>query len=64
MSANRSVPAPVSTNERFVRLAVGLVAACGIRSYGQAWCWGSDEFGELGDGTTGLRRFPVQVMDP
>ncbi|MFN2421268.1 MAG: hypothetical protein ABR527_07790 [Gemmatimonadota bacterium] len=34
------------------------------RNDGQAWCWGSDEFGELGDGATGLRRIPVQVMEP
>jgi alpha-tubulin suppressor-like RCC1 family protein len=46
--ADRSVPTPVATTERFVRIVLGRVAGCGIRSDGQAWCWGNNEFGELG----------------
>jgi alpha-tubulin suppressor-like RCC1 family protein len=47
---NRPLPTPVATTERFVRIVLGRVAACGIRSDGQAWCWGNNEFGELGGG--------------
>jgi alpha-tubulin suppressor-like RCC1 family protein len=35
--------------------------ACAIRDDGTAWCWGRNDFGQLGDGTTEDRTSPVQV---
>lgn len=35
--------------------------ACGIRTDGTAWCWGSSGLGPVADGTTDLRTTPVQV---
>lgn len=34
---------------------------CGLTSSGEAWCWGDNEVGAVGDGTTGGRRMPVLV---
>jgi alpha-tubulin suppressor-like RCC1 family protein len=34
---------------------------CAIRDDGTAWCWGRNDFGQLGDGTTVDRGAPVQV---
>lgn len=34
---------------------------CAIRSDGRLWCWGSNQSGQLGDGTTTYRSSPVQV---
>jgi hypothetical protein len=34
----------------FTAVSVGLSTACAIRPGGEARCWGSDEFGQLGDG--------------
>jgi alpha-tubulin suppressor-like RCC1 family protein len=35
--------------------------SCGLTSSGEAWCWGDNEVGAVGDGATGGRRTPVAV---
>jgi alpha-tubulin suppressor-like RCC1 family protein len=35
---------------------------CAVRSDGTAWCWGHNEYGKLGDGTTTSRAQPVRVV--
>lgn len=42
-------------------LAVGSEHACLLSGTGEVWCWGRNEEGELGDGTTVDRARPVQV---
>ncbi|HZI29560.1 MAG TPA: Ig-like domain-containing protein [Gemmatimonadaceae bacterium] len=34
---------------------------CGLTSSGEAWCWGDNDVGAVGDGTIGGRRLPVAV---
>src|SRR5678816_52250 len=36
-------------------------STCGLTTAGTAYCWGSNEFGELGDGTRTTRLRPVAV---
>jgi alpha-tubulin suppressor-like RCC1 family protein len=45
-------------------LGAGVSHACAIRDDGTAWCWGNNNFGQLGDGTTTARTAPVQVTAP
>jgi alpha-tubulin suppressor-like RCC1 family protein len=47
-------------------VSAGHQHACARRADSTVWCWGDDEFGQLGDGTTGdlathLRLSPVRV---
>jgi alpha-tubulin suppressor-like RCC1 family protein len=61
-SEPRTAPVQVETDLRFRSLAAGIgTYACGIASEpsGSAWCWGSNEFGQLGDGTQQDRLAPV-----
>lgn len=46
---------------RFTSLSVGGVQACGLTSDGRGFCWGHNESGQLGDGTTSDRSAPVGV---
>ena len=66
------VPTPVSGGLSFVMLATGirivqatgLIGAahtCGITTTGTAYCWGSNDLGQLGDGTTVDRLVPTPV---
>jgi alpha-tubulin suppressor-like RCC1 family protein len=60
-----SSPVRVAQGElRFLRLAVGFEHVCGLVATGEAWCWGGNTFGQLGDGKGGdfnLSPTPVAV---
>ena len=59
----RSSPVPVSQGGvTLLTIAVGQIHACGHTSGLTVHCWGWNENGQLGDGTTTNRTAPVQVQ--
>lgn len=46
----------------FTTLDAGEGHACALTSAGQAWCWGRNTMGQLGDSTASVRTTPVQVL--
>jgi alpha-tubulin suppressor-like RCC1 family protein len=52
---------PVDSQERFASLALGTYHTCGLTPSGRAHCWGRNDSGQLGDGTT-QRRFTPQAL--
>ena len=58
----RLTPVPVSTSVSFRQVHAGLAHSCGITMGDRVYCWGSNAFGELGDGTTSRRTRPVAVV--
>ena len=46
---------------RASKLDLGMAHACALMSDASLWCWGKNEFGQLGDGTTTPSPLPVQV---
>tara|TARA_B100001173_G_scaffold312091_1_gene331607 strand:+ start:2799 stop:4841 length:2043 start_codon:yes stop_codon:yes gene_type:complete len=46
------------------RIAVGDSHGCSIVNYGSLKCWGSNQYGQLGDGTNTDRNSPVMVNFP
>jgi alpha-tubulin suppressor-like RCC1 family protein len=54
-----------ATNDACVAdLAGGDQHFCMVRSDGTVWCWGANDAGQLGDGTTQDRATPTQVKTP
>ena len=47
--------------EAWVAVDVGLAHTCAIDGDGALWCWGDNEYGQLGTGNTTDSRVPVRV---
>jgi alpha-tubulin suppressor-like RCC1 family protein len=52
----------IGLSSSMVILDVGAYYTCGLTSTGSVKCWGSNESGQLGDGTTADRHTPVDVV--
>jgi alpha-tubulin suppressor-like RCC1 family protein len=56
------VPVELPTTLRFASIDAGTLHTCGVTVAGTAYCWGSREYGQLGDGIVGgLSIVPVAV---
>jgi alpha-tubulin suppressor-like RCC1 family protein len=56
-----NTPVRVAGSRRFRQIHPGLNHTCAITFDDVAFCWGQNDTGELGDGTTADRNVPVQV---
>jgi alpha-tubulin suppressor-like RCC1 family protein len=61
-STNHATPVKVTGGHKFAALAMSKLNACGIKQSGEVWCWGSNQFGQLGDGTMANSATPVRVI--
>jgi alpha-tubulin suppressor-like RCC1 family protein len=52
---NASTPVPVGTSLTFTSITAGRNHTCGLTSDGNAFCWGSNDHGQIGAGTLGSR---------
>ena len=57
------LPVEVATSERFQSIAVGERFVCGLTLDNAIWCWGLNDEGQLGDGTTASRSTPQPILD-
>jgi cysteine-rich repeat protein len=60
--ARGSVPNQVLNLTGVLQLSGTAHAHCALKSDGTVWCWGSNNRGQLGDGTNGYRGEPGQVV--
>lgn len=61
-NANSLVPVTVSgLGTDVLAISVGEASTCAVRLGGSAWCWGNNQYGQLGDGTILPRNTPVAV---
>jgi alpha-tubulin suppressor-like RCC1 family protein len=58
---NRDVPVRVLGNHRWAQLTGGGAHTCGVTQSHQLFCWGWNEHGQLGNGTTISRLRPIPV---
>ena len=47
-------PTDVATSRSYDRVAMGHDFSCMLTANGEAWCWGSNEYGKLGAATSGV----------
>lgn len=57
----RPVPVPVAGNHTFISISAGVDHSVGLTASGQAFAWGANWGGQLGDGTHQDRRVPTRV---
>ncbi len=65
-TTDRSVPTAVvmPSGRTFNRIATLQDSSCAIADNGTAWCWGGNDYGQIGDNTTTQRNTPVVVVMP
>lgn len=56
------IPTTFDARADWHHIAVSSGHACGLRSGGEAWCWGDNDYGQLGDGSPFYRPWPVRVL--
>jgi alpha-tubulin suppressor-like RCC1 family protein len=58
----RFTPTQVSgLTSGFTQVGTGIAHSCAVTAAGAVWCWGANNNGQLGDGTTTASLVPVQV---
>ena len=62
----REAPTAVVGGLKFFQLTAGPTHTCGVTPAGKAYCWGQDDFGQLGSGdrvyrNKGMQPYPVEV---
>ena len=55
-------PIPVAGGLRFSQISAGGSHTCGVTSDGHIFCWGTNDYGELGTGSTEPAVNPVRVV--
>ncbi len=57
----RAAPGAVSRSLEFTTVSAGFENSCGVTTDGNAYCWGANEFGQLGNGSLVGSPTPVAV---
>jgi alpha-tubulin suppressor-like RCC1 family protein len=61
-TVDRALPTPVvGLDHGVTEVSIGYEHTCARKSDGSVWCWGSNQFGQLGDGTDKSSNVPVRV---
>jgi len=55
-------PTAITKLSQYTQLEAGNYSTCAVNANGVAYCWGSNEYGQLGDGTEVDRADPVGVL--
>ena len=57
----RTFPVQIGTDANWAAAGCGIFHTMAVKSDGTLWAWGSNAYGQLGDGTTSNRTSPAQI---
>jgi alpha-tubulin suppressor-like RCC1 family protein len=57
-----AVPQLVSGGHKFVSVGAGWYHSCGLTAAGEVWCWGDNEWGQIGDNSTVDNSLPQRTF--
>lgn len=60
-NGNPPPPPATAASIRFASVTVGTIHSCALTTDGIAYCWGGNDYGMLGDGSTSSSSIPVAV---
>ena len=66
-TSNRNIPTKVNLpgQRSAIAISTGTFMTCAITTHGMGYCWGENDEGQLGNGTTNSRRMtPAEVLFP
>lgn len=58
---NKSSPVEVDSSLKFKTVSAGVDHTCAVTTAGQMKCWGNNDLGQVGDGTTQTRSAPIVI---
>jgi alpha-tubulin suppressor-like RCC1 family protein len=58
---DRHEPETIENLDRWTAISAGDSFSCGLRADGEAWCWGSNRHGNLGDNGGGIAKSLVEI---
>lgn len=61
---HQSAPVPVEGGPEFTVLTAGVFHTCGLTAEGVAYCWGGNEYGQLGSFHATASAVPIRVSTP
>jgi len=61
ITARRTPVSVLGTAKTFCQISAGVAHSVGIDRNGKIWCWGTNNNGQLGDGTQVSKRTPVSI---
>ena len=63
-TSNRLLPTLISGEHVWKAISTGGYHACGLTAGGGAYCWGRDNYGQLGNGLALDSRVPTKIFMP
>lgn len=63
-TVNKMTPVVIDGSETYQKISVGLISSfftCGLTTAGKIKCWGENQYGQLGDGTTATHSLPTAI---
>ena len=58
----KAVPVQISSKPRWLDLTTGNDHTCSLMDNDSLWCWGRNDYGQLGDGTTSNHEVPTAAQ--